>query len=80
MAGRLALTNYVLQCAVIEMLTSRFGFSLNLRPYYHALGALCLFLAAVLLSRIWLSRFLNGPLDWIWRSLTYRRMLPLLIR
>jgi len=80
MAGRRALTNDVLQCAVIEMLSSRFGFSLHLRPDYHALGAICLFLAALLLSRIWLSRFLYGPRGRIWRSLTYRRMLPLLIR
>ena len=32
-AGRMALTNYVLQCVVIEVLSSPFGLGLHLRPY-----------------------------------------------
>lgn len=73
-AGRMALTNYVLQCAVIEALSSRFGFGLHLRPYYYATGAILLFAAQVLLSRLWMSSFQYGPLEWMWRWLTYLRM------
>ena len=35
-----------------------------------ATGAFLLFM---LLSKLWLRRFLFGPLEWIWRILTYGR-------
>ena len=31
-------------------------------------------------SPLWLSRFEMGPLEWVWRCLTYGRMVPLLKR
>jgi uncharacterized protein len=76
-AGRMALTNYAVQCVAIEWLSSPFGLNLKLRPYYYALGALLLFVLEMALSREWLSRFRFGPLEWIWRSLTYMRWQPM---
>src|SRR5215217_4850281 len=76
-AGRMALTNYALQCVAIEWLSSPFGLNLKLRPYYYALGAVLLFVLEVALSGEWLSRFRFGPLEWIWRSLTYMRWQPM---
>ena len=70
-AGRMALTNYVLQCVVIFALSSRFVFGLHLRPYFYTLGAILLFGVAVVLSQAWMSRFRFGPLEWLWRSATY---------
>jgi uncharacterized protein len=37
------------------------------------LGALLLFGAQVAASYLWLSRYRFGPLEWLWRSLSYRR-------
>jgi uncharacterized protein len=31
----------------------------------------------VLLARLWLARFRLGPVEWLWRSLTHLRVLPL---
>jgi uncharacterized protein len=76
-AGRMALTNYVLQCVVIFLLSSPFAFGLHLSPYYYALGAILLFSGTVAFSHVWLSRFLYGPLEWMWRSATYVRIPPL---
>jgi uncharacterized protein len=76
-AGRMALTNYVLQCVVIFLLSSPFALGLHLSPYYYALGAVLLFSATVVFSRAWLLRFLYGPLEWMWRSATYLRIPPL---
>jgi uncharacterized protein len=76
-AGRMALTNYVLQCVVLEYLSSPFGLNLKLRPYYYALGAIMLFGFQIALSRMWLSRFRFGPLEWLWRSATYLRWQPM---
>ena len=78
-AGRMALTNYVAQCVVIFILSSPFALALHLRPYYYALGAVVLFAASVWFSHVWLSRFRYGPLEWIWRSVTYLRV-PRLVR
>jgi uncharacterized protein len=72
-AGRMALTNYVAQCVIIEILSSPFGLHLRLRPYYYALAAMALFAALVAMSALWLSRFRYGPLEWLWRSASYRR-------
>ena len=77
-AGRMALTNYVTQCVVIFLLSSRFALELHVRPYYYALGAVVLFSASMLFSHVWLSRFRYGPLEWLWRSATYLRVPPLL--
>lgn len=69
-AGRMALTNYVLQALAIEYLSSRFGLDLNLRPFHYIVGAGLLFSVQVLLSYAWLARFRMGPLEWAWRSMT----------
>jgi uncharacterized protein len=74
--GRMALTNYVVQAITIELLSSRFGFALKLRPYYYGAGALLLFAALAVASYAWLMVFRYGPLEWLWRSLTYMRIEP----
>jgi len=70
-AGRMAFTNYVLQAAAVYYLSSQFGLGTRLRPYNYVLGAVLLFSLLVLFSRLWLSRFRYGPLEWAWRGLTY---------
>ncbi|RJF40230.1 DUF418 domain-containing protein [Actinomyces sp. 2119] len=42
--------------------------------------ALVVLLAQSLLARAWLSRFRYGPLEWMWRCLTWWRVEPLLRR
>jgi len=76
-AGRMALTNYMLQAAVLDALASGYGASLTLRPYAYAPAALLLFGAEAAASRAWLARFRFGPLEWIWRMATYARIQPL---
>ena len=76
-AGRVALTNYLLQVAVVDVLASGYGLGLRLRPPAYLLGALLLFAVQALASRAWLARFRLGPLEWIWRVVTYWRPQPL---
>lgn len=75
--GRMALTNYVLQAALIAWLSSPFGLALTLRPYYYVAAAAVLFALLVLVSTAWLARFAYGPLEWVWRAITYLRVPPL---
>ena len=41
---------------------------------------LVLWLVQVKASSIWLSHFRFGPIEWLWRSATYRRLEPLQTR
>jgi len=70
-AGRMALTNYMLQAIVLDVLSSGYGAHLKLRPYEYLPAALLLFGAEAVASRAWLSRFPFGPLERVWRTATY---------
>jgi uncharacterized protein len=76
-AGRMALTNYMLQAAVLDALASGYGLGLKLRPRVYVVAAVLLFAAEAGVSRAWLSRYRFGPLEWLWRVLTYARLQPL---
>ena len=73
-AGRMALTNYMFQVAVLDALASGYGAHLKLRPFVYAPAAVLLFGVEAAFSRAWLSRFRYGPLEWIWRVATYGRV------
>ena len=76
-AGRMALTNYMVQAAVLDALASGYGWGLRLRPFVYLPAAIVLFAAEAGLSRAWLRRYPIGPLEWIWRTLTYAAPQPL---
>ncbi len=74
-AGRTALTNYVLQSVVANVLFRWFGFGWFERFSY---GALCgiavlVFTAQAACSAWWLRRFRMGPLEWVCRRGAYGR-------
>lgn len=78
LAGRMALTNYLIQIAAIDVLFS--GYGLGMPEILSTVGlaaAVLLFAALVLFSTVWLGRFRFGPAEWIWRSLTYGTFQPL---
>ena len=76
-AGRMALTNYMLQAAVVDVLSAGYGFDLELRPYAYLVASVILFAMQASFSAAWLARYRFGPLEWMWRCVTYWRMQPL---
>jgi uncharacterized protein len=74
-AGRMALTNYIVQAIVLDALSSGYGAQLKLRPYAYVAAAMFLFGCEALASRAWLARFSFGPLERAWRTATYARLL-----
>lgn len=76
--GRMALTNYLLQTVICTTLFYSYGFGLfrGLSPIYYAPLALFIYLVQIQFSEWWLSRFRFGPLEWLWRTLTYGRPQP----
>jgi uncharacterized protein len=41
-------------------------------------GAIALFAVQMIASRIWLARAAFGPVEWLWRTFTYKRRFALL--
>ncbi len=79
--GRMALTNYIMGTTVFSFLFYSYGLGLygSLSPSQLMGIALAFFAFQVVFSNIWLKKFLYGPLEWIWRSLTYKSVLPIRI-
>jgi uncharacterized protein len=75
-AGRMALTNYMTQVILLDLLFSKYALGLTVTPFVAPLCALTLFVAHALFSRWWLTRYRLGPLEWVWRSVTYWRLQP----
>jgi uncharacterized protein len=77
--GRMALTNYVFQGVLGAGIYYGWGLGrLGVwRPIDSALAGLALIGMGMLLSRIWLTHFQYGPLEWLWRSLTHMKTFPL---
>ncbi len=72
-AGRMALTNYLMQSVICTAIFYGYGLGYfeQLPRAWQPLFVLAVFLLQVLLSRWWLSRYRYGPMEWLWRWLTY---------
>lgn len=77
--GRMALTNYLTQSLACSVLFARWGFRLGplVPPPAQLAVAAGIFAAQVGVSVLWLRRFRFGPLEWLWRTLTYGKVQPL---
>lgn len=77
--GRMALTNYIGQSIIGMFLFYGigFGFGATVGLAETELVALIVFLCQILFSIIWLRLFRFGPLEWIWRMLTYGKWLKI---
>jgi uncharacterized protein len=80
--GQMALTNYIMHSVVAMFLFGGFGFGqfgrLARHQLYYVVFAIWAF--QLIVSPIWLRYFQFGPLEWVWRSLTYRRRQPMRLR
>lgn len=78
-AGRMALTNYLMQSLVITFIFYGYGLGYyeQLPRAWQPLFVLAFFVLQVLLSRWWLARFRFGPMEWLWRAATYLKLPPL---
>ncbi len=72
--GRMALTNYISQTVLI-LFAGKLLHLYNHITYVQSLF-LCLVIifAQLIFSSIWLHFFRHGPLEWLWRTITYREI------
>ncbi|MFS0782923.1 DUF418 domain-containing protein [Bacillus sp. 1P06AnD] len=71
--GRMSMSNYLLQSVVCTTIFYSYGFGLYGRISYSTgvLILIVLFALQVFLSRFWLFRFRQGPIEYMWRWGTY---------
>lgn len=78
-AGRAAFTNYLGTSVVMMVVFHGWGLGLfgelNRPQLYIVVVLTCI--AMLAWSKPWLDRYRYGPLEWLWRCLTYRTLFPL---
>jgi len=77
--GRMALTNYIMHSVILVAIFrgyagGMFG-EISRAPQMLIVMAIIIF--QVYFCAWWLSRYRFGPLEWLWRSLTYKSMQPM---
>ncbi|HEK9100754.1 TPA: DUF418 domain-containing protein [Bacillus pseudomycoides] len=75
--GRMALTNYVGQTAMILIAGSMFNFTGNLTYVQTLYVCIVIYAIQIVFSIIWMKFFKMGPFEWIWRVVTYWTVTPL---
>lgn len=77
--GRMALTNYIMQSVIGLFVFTNVGFNLygQLNRLELVLLVLLVCLFQLWFSNVWLKCFRYGPLEWLWRSLTYVKLVKL---
>ncbi|MDY7107789.1 MAG: DUF418 domain-containing protein, partial [Planctomycetota bacterium] len=74
--GRTALSNYLLQTILATTLCYWWGFGLfgELSRAQQLVVVAAIIVGQTILSVLWLRVFIIGPLEWLWRTLTYGRL------
>jgi uncharacterized protein len=74
--GRMALTNYLMQSVLCTLFFYHYTTGLYGRRIGPAIGlvlTVILYSAQVVASNWWLQRYRFGPMEWLWRGLTYKK-------
>jgi uncharacterized protein len=76
--GRMALTNYLTHSLIALILFRSIGFGWYGKPevWQGILLTLLIFGLQILFSKWWLGKFRFGPMEWLWRTLTYGQAQP----
>jgi len=73
--GRMALTDYLMQSVVCTLFFYHFTTGLygRIGPAIGLVPTIILYWAQVVFSNWWLKRYRFGPMEWLWRGMTYGR-------
>jgi len=71
--GRMALSNYLFQSIVGTMIFYSYGLGLygQISPALGLPLVVVIFIGQIFLSKYWLQHYQFGPMEWMWKSLTY---------
>ncbi|MFZ3579279.1 DUF418 domain-containing protein [Virgibacillus sp. DJP39] len=73
--GRMSLTNYISQSIIMFILFYGIGFSMygTISPLEGVFIVILVYTLQVFASKWWFNYYQFGPLEWIWRGLTYNQ-------
>lgn len=70
--GRMALTNYLSQSVICSAVFYNYGLGYyGMQRAYQVLFVALIVVLQILFSHWWLSKFRYGPMEWVWRAITY---------
>jgi uncharacterized protein len=77
--GRMAFTNYIMHTVICTTLFYGHGFGLfgKVERVWQFAIVVAIWALQLIVSPIWLKHFFFGPLEWLWRCLTYMQWEPL---
>ncbi|MFC8055064.1 DUF418 domain-containing protein [Bacillus cereus] len=75
--GRMALTNYVGQTAMILLASSVLHLRETMTYMQSLYVCISIYVFQIIFSFIWMKFFKLGPLEWIWRMITYKKVMPI---
>jgi uncharacterized protein len=77
--GRMAISNYLLQTLICTTLLYGYGLELygQVGPAVGVLLTIAIYAAQLVLSVWWLRRYRFGPVEWLWRTLSYGQRQPM---
>ncbi len=78
--GRMGLTVYILQSIVNMMFFRGLDDPDKVGPFWRIMICFIVFALMVIISRWWFKHFSIGPIEWLWRSLTYLKIQPLRLK
>jgi uncharacterized protein len=79
--GRMALTNYIMQTVILAAIFHGYAGGLfgQVARAPQMLIVIAILVIQLYFSTWWLNRYRFGPLEWLWRSLTYMSLQPMRI-
>ncbi len=77
--GRMSLSNYIFMSIICSFIFYGQGFALfgDVDRSLQAVFVLGIWAVIITFSAVWLNFFRFGPLEWLWRTLTYGKLQPL---
>ena len=77
--GKMTLTNYMVQNVISMFVFSGAGAGIytTMHPAFYVGLAVVVYILQGFFSKWWLTRYYYGPVEWLWRQLSYRRRLPI---
>ncbi|WP_175639533.1 DUF418 domain-containing protein [Metabacillus schmidteae] len=74
--GRMSLSNYLFQSIFLISFVRVFNLYNNISLSEGLIISIFVFLFQLIISKYWLSYFYQGPIEWIWRSISLKKISP----
>ena len=73
--GKMAFSNYIMHSLIgnFVFLGAGLNYMGQVGPVYYTLFGIAVFIVQIILSTAWLKYFNYGPVEWLWRSATYKK-------